>query len=124
VLIVDDTQDNRDLYAEYLRYRGWDVLLAENGRDGFALAAQHGVDAVVMDLAMPVVDGWETIRRMKATAATAGIPIVALTGHVGEDAMRRALDAGCDLYLTKPCLPEALFEALRRLLRTPRGREP
>jgi two-component system, cell cycle response regulator DivK len=101
VLIVDDTQDNRDLYAEYLRYKGWDVLLAVDGKEGLALVAEQGVHAIVMDLAMPLVDGWEAMRRLKATPATSSIPIIALTGHVGDDAMQRAFDAGCDVYLVR-----------------------
>lgn len=116
VLVVDDVLDNLDLYAEYLAFKGWAVSTAENGHDALELAKKTKLDAIVMDLALPGVDGWEVTRLLKADAKTRGVPIVALTGHAETAHRRRALDAGCDLYVTKPYLPQDLENALRTLL--------
>lgn len=116
VLVVDDVRDNLDLYAEYLAFKGWAVSTAENGHDALELAKKTKLDVIVMDLALPLVDGWEVTRLLKADARTRSVPIVALTGHAEIAHRRRALDAGCDLYVTKPYLPQDLEQALRELL--------
>ncbi len=116
VLVVDDVADNRDIYAEYLRFKGYDVVTAEDGRRALEAAASHELDIIVMDLALPVLDGWETTRRLKANARTRDIPVVALTAHDEPTYQRRALEAGCEVCLTKPHLPEELDATILRVL--------
>ncbi len=125
ILIVDDFEDNRAMYAEYLRYSGFDVVEASNGAEAIALAIATKPDAVIMDLSLPVLDGWEATRRLKADARTCHIPVVALTGHALEGHSQGAREAGCDCFLAKPCLPETLLSAVKELLardpESPRG---
>jgi len=116
VLIVEDQQDLRRLYVEHLTLSGFDVLEAGNGADAIHVAASHEPDVVLMDLGLPVVDGWEATRRLKADARTAHIPVVALTAHDGSGELRQATSAGCDWFIPKPCPPDALLAELRRVL--------
>jgi CheY-like chemotaxis protein len=120
VLIVDDFEDNRAMYAEYLRYSGFEVIEASNGVEAIDRARDGSPDVVVMDLSLPVLDGWEATRRLKADARTRHIPVVALTGHALEGHSQGAREAGCDWFLAKPCLPETLLSTLNELL----SREP
>jgi two-component system, cell cycle response regulator DivK len=120
VLIVDDFEDNRAMYAEYLRYSGFEVIEASNGVEAIDRAREGSPDVVVMDLSLPVLDGWEATRRLKADARTRNIPVVALTGHALEGHSQGAREAGCDWFLAKPCLPETLLSTLNELL----SREP
>ncbi len=120
VLIVDDFEDNRAMYAEYLRYSGFEVIEASNGVEAIDRARDASPDVVVMDLSLPVLDGWEATRRLKADARTQHIPVVALTGHALEGHSQGAREAGCDWFLAKPCLPETLLGTLNELL----SREP
>lgn len=117
ILLVDDAQVTRDLYAEYLLYSGLRVALAVDGDHGLWKVLMLSPDLVVMDLAMPGIDGWEATRQLKAHPRTKDIPVIALTGHVSEDNLRRAREVGADLVLTKPCTPDELLAAIRRLLR-------
>lgn len=116
VLIVDDFEDNRAMYAEFLRYSGYEVVEATNGLEAIQKATALVPDLIVMDLSLPVLDGWEATRRIKGDARTRHIPIVALTGHALEGHSQGAREAGCDGFLAKPCLPETLLETVRRLL--------
>jgi CheY-like chemotaxis protein len=116
VLIVDDFEDNRAMYAEYLRYSGFEVIEASNGVEAIEQATGASPDVVVMDLSLPVLDGWEATRRLKADARTRHIPVVALTGHALEGHSQGAREAGCDWFLAKPCLPETLLGTLNDLL--------
>ena len=116
VLIVDDAQVTRDLYAEYLLYSGLRVALAVDGDHGLWKVLMLSPDLVVMDLAMPGIDGWEATRQLKAHPRTKHIPVIALTGHVSEENLRRARDVGADLVLTKPCTPDELLSQIRKLL--------
>ena len=116
VLIVDDFEDNRVMYAEFLRFSGYEVSEASNGLEAVQMAAALRPDLVVMDLSLPVLDGWEATRRLKENPSTRGIPVVALTGHAFEAHSRGAKDAGCDGFLAKPCLPETLLDTVRRIL--------
>jgi two-component system cell cycle response regulator DivK len=116
VLIVDDFEDNRAMYAEFLRFSGFEVEEATNGAEAIEKARETMPDVVVMDLSLPVLDGWEATRRIKADARTRHIPIVALTGHALEGHSQGARDAGCDEFLAKPCLPESLLATVKRLL--------
>ena len=116
VLVVDDFEDNRAMYAEFLRYSGFDVTEASNGAEAIEKATALRPDVVIMDLSLPIVDGWEATRRLKAEPRTRDIPIVALTGHALEGHSQGAREAGCNRFLAKPCLPETLLETLRELL--------
>lgn len=116
VLVVDDSEDNRDVYAQYLRFSGFRVEMAVDGVEAVEKAASLRPDVIVMDLAMPRLDGWEAARRIKAAPATSHVPIIALTGNADSESKRRTQEAGCSGYLTKPCLPDVLVSEIRRLL--------
>ncbi|WPB74723.1 response regulator [Archangium violaceum] len=116
VLIVDDYQDAREMYAEYLEYSGYRVAEARNGLEAVEKAFALHPDVILMDLSLPVLDGWEATRRLKSDARTRSIPVVALTGHALDGHSREAHDAGCDAYVTKPCLPDALVREVQRVL--------
>ena len=117
VLVVDDFEDNRSMYAVYLTYSGYEVIEAADGREAVEVAGQRLPDVVVMDLSLPVMDGWEATRRLKADARTRHIPVIALTGHALAGHSRDAREAGCDAFLAKPCLPEMLVEKVEELMR-------
>jgi two-component system cell cycle response regulator DivK len=116
VLLVDDYPDARDMYAEYLEYSGYDVVQAANGMEALQRAVDDQPDIILMDLSLPVMDGWEATRRLKANARTAAIPVVALTGHALAGISEGAKKAGCDSFVTKPCLPEDLVKEIKRIL--------
>ena len=116
VLIVDDYPDAREMYSEYLQYSGFDVIEAENGMEALTKAAEKAPDIILMDLSLPVMDGWEATRRLKADDRTASIPVVALTGHALAGISEGAKRAGCDAFVTKPCLPEDLVKEIRKVL--------
>lgn len=119
VLVVDDFPDNREMYAEYLRFAGFRVEEAKNGREALDKATDNPPDAVVMDLSLPEMDGWEATRRLKADPRTRHARVIAVTGHALKGHNRSALEAGCDAFVTKPCLPEELVRHLRELLEAP-----
>lgn len=116
ILLVEDQADLRQLYAQQLALSGFDVIEAENGADAIAHTTSHGPDVVLMDLSLPVVDGWEATRRLKNDQRTAHIPVVALTAHDGSGELQRATRAGCDWFVPKPCPPAALIVEVRRVL--------
>jgi CheY-like chemotaxis protein len=116
VLVVDDFDDNRSMYAVYLTYSGYDVLEAADGREAVETAGIKMPDLIVMDLSLPVMDGWEATRRLKANERTRHIPIIVLTGHAVAGQARDARKAGADAFLAKPCLPEMLVEKVQELL--------
>jgi CheY-like chemotaxis protein len=116
VLVVDDYPDAREMYMEYLEYSGFDVIEASNGMEAIQRAADSAPDIILMDLSLPVMDGWEATRRLKADKKTAEIPVVALTGHALAGISEGAKKAGCDAFVTKPCLPEDLVVEIRRVL--------
>lgn len=116
VLLVDDYPDAREMYSEYLQYSGFEVIEASNGMEAIQRAVDDAPDIILMDLSLPVMDGWEATRRLKADARTAGIPIVALTGHALAGISDGAKKAGCDAFVTKPCLPEDLVQEIRKVL--------
>jgi two-component system cell cycle response regulator DivK len=116
VLIVEDQQDLRLLYVEHLTMSGFDVIEAANGADAISQTTSYLPDVVLMDLSLPVIDGWEATRRLKADARTAHIPVVALTAHDGSGELQRATRAGCDWFVPKPCPPDALITEIRRVL--------
>ena len=118
ILVVDDYQDAREMYAEYLQYSGFRVAEAKNGNEAVAQARSLKPDLILMDLSLPGMDGWEATRVLKADDATKHIPIVALTGHALAGASEGARKAGCDSFVTKPCLPDDLVVEVRRMLNT------
>ena len=115
VLLVDDSQDERDMYTKQLEATGYRVQVAENGEDALQRVAAEVPDVVIMDLAMPVLDGWEATRRLKESHP--GVPVIVLSGHTGGEEGRRAKEAGSDVLLTKPFGPEALELAVRIVLK-------
>jgi CheY-like chemotaxis protein len=116
VLLVDDYPDAREMYSEYLKYSGFEVVEASNGMEAIQRAVDDAPDIILMDLSLPVMDGWEATRRLKADERTAGIPVVALTGHALAGISQGAREAGCDAFVTKPCLPEDLVKEIRKVL--------
>lgn len=116
VLLVEDQDDLRQLYARQLVVSGFDVIEAQNGADAINQTTAYKPDVVLMDLSLPVIDGWEATRRLKDDAATAHIPVVALTAHDGSGELQRATRAGCDWFVPKPCPPDALIAEVRRVI--------
>jgi CheY-like chemotaxis protein len=116
VLLVDDYVDAREMYMEYLEYTGFEVVQASNGTEALKEAVASNPDIILMDLSLPVMDGWEATRRLKADQRTAHIPVVALTGHALAGYSEGAKQAGCDGFVTKPCLPEELVKEIRKVL--------
>lgn len=116
VLVVDDFAAGRDLSAEYLQYRGYEVETAEDGAKAIQKAREFLPDAILMDLSLPEVDGWEATRRLRADDLTKDIKIIALTAHALETEKDRALEAGCNEVVTKPVVPRDLEEVVRRQL--------
>jgi len=115
-LLVDDYPDAREMYAEYLDFSGFEVIEAANGMEALQRAADTQPDIVLMALSLPVMDGWEATRRLKADKRTEHIPVVALTGHALAGISEGAKKAGCDAFVTKPCLPEDLVKEIRKVL--------
>ena len=124
VLLVEDNEDNRFIYATALRYVGYEVIEAVSGRQGIERARDQQPDLILMDISIPDVDGWEATIVLKADPLTRAIPIIAVTAHVLPGDERRSMEAGCDGYLAKPVAPATLIaEVDRRLGRVsfPRG---
>jgi len=115
ILVVDDDPDCRLIYSDYLRSQGWQVFTAGDGRAAIDKARELRPDALVLDLAMPRVDGWTVMKELRGSSWTSTIPIVVLTaiGSTRDD----AFETGCDAFLAKPCPPETLLLQLRGLLR-------
>jgi len=122
ILLVEDQSDLRQLYARQLALCGYDVIEARDGAEAVAHTTASAPDVVLMDLSLPVMDGWEATRQLKTDGRTAHIPVVALTAHDGAGELQRATSAGCDWFVPKPCPPDALIAEVRRVLATgPRG---
>jgi CheY-like chemotaxis protein len=116
ILVVDDFEDNRAMYVEYLQFQGYRVVEAINGEEAVQRTQELLPSVVVMDLSLPVMDGWEATRRIKADPRTSQIRVIALTGHAEPAHAQKALDAGCDDFVAKPCLPENLLAKIREHL--------
>lgn len=116
VLVVEDYQDAREMYAAYLSFSGYRVAEATNGLEAIEKTIELMPDIILMDLALPRMDGWEATRRLKLDERTRHIPIVALTGHALAGFAEGARQAGCDAFVTKPCLPDALVAEIQRML--------
>jgi two-component system cell cycle response regulator DivK len=116
VLVVDDYSDAREMYAEWLRVCGYRVAVAGTVGEALALARRDAPAAILMDLSLPGVDGFEATRQLKADVRTRHVPVLALSGHVGADTARRALAAGCDAFLVKPTPVQDVVAELERLV--------
>ena len=116
VLLVEDNEDNRTVYRTILEHFGYQVIEARNGEDGIRMARDAHPDLILMDISIPVIDGWEATRRIKANPGTAHIPIIALSAHAMAGDREKALDAGCDDYDTKPVELPRLLGKVRALL--------
>jgi two-component system cell cycle response regulator DivK len=114
VLLIDDHAASRRGYAEYLSSCGYDVLEAADGATGLTMAVTCSPDVIVLDLALPDIDGWSLARELRGAPATSAVPIIAFTGADLPHERASALRAGCDFHLAKPCSPPALLDALRR----------
>jgi CheY-like chemotaxis protein len=116
VLVVDDNADGRDIVCCVLASAGLATMEATNGHDALAQVREYLPDVVVLDLALPGIDGWEVARILKQEPRTAGVRVLGFTAHAEKGALRRALEAGCDAILTKPCPPKTLVQGVRDLL--------
>jgi CheY-like chemotaxis protein len=123
ILLVEDNEMNRDMLSRRLERKGFRVLLAVDGQGGMEMAGSHRPDLVLMDMSLPVLDGWEATRRLKAAPATRGIPVIALTAHAMSGDRERALEAGCDDYDTKPIELPRLLGKMEALLGAARPAE-
>ncbi|MET0403504.1 MAG: response regulator [Cystobacter sp.] len=123
-LVVDDYDDAREMYAEYLEFLGYEVETARNGQEAVDRARESHPDVILMDLSLPVVSGWEATQQLKSDAATRDIPVMALTGHVFDEASDRARDAGCDDFVPKPALPATVATRIQALLRKTGSKPP
>ena len=115
ILLVEDNELNRDMLTRRLKRKGFTVLCAENGQEGIDVAKSKNPDIILMDLSLPVVDGWTAAERLKADATTKPIPIIALTAHAMKGDRERALEVGCDDYDTKPIDLERLLDKINTL---------
>jgi two-component system cell cycle response regulator DivK len=123
ILLVEDNEMNRDMLSRRLLRRGYEVLIALDGESGLTLAESEVPNLILMDMSLPILDGWEATRRLKAMPATQHIPIIALTAHAMSSDRDKALEAGCDDYDTKPIELQRLLEKIEALLGAPRAGE-
>jgi CheY-like chemotaxis protein len=122
ILLVEDNEMNRDMLSRRLTRNGFEIAIAVNGQEGLDKAASERPDLILMDLSLPVMDGWEATRQIKANAATRAIPVIALTAHAMADDKAKALAAGCDDFDTKPVELPRLLQKINALLEaTPAG---
>ncbi len=116
VLIVEDNEMNRDMLSRRLSRKGYEVVVAVDGGEGITMAGTETPDIILMDMSLPVVDGWEATRRLKAAAETQQIPVIALTAHAMSTDRDKALEAGCDDFDTKPVELPRLLQKIEQLL--------
>ena len=121
ILIVEDNEMNRDMLSRRLERRGYEVILAMDGRLGLAVARTESPDLILMDMSLPEIDGWEVARRLKSDDTTRSIPVIALTAHAMMSDRQKALEAGCDDYDTKPVEFERLLTKIQTMLRNGSG---
>ncbi len=121
ILIVEDNDMNRDMLSRRLERKGYSVVMAVDGAEGVARAASESPDLILMDMSLPVLDGWEATRRIKADAATARIPVIALTAHAMSGDRDQTIQAGCDDYDTKPIDLARLLGKIEAQLSRTRG---
>lgn len=116
VLVADDFTDGREMIVAFFEQLGFRVFAARDGAEAVTIAGRELPDAIVMDVSMPGVDGIAATRLLKATERTRSIPVIACSGHAFQETEREAREAGCDAFLTKPCLPDVLVDTIRQLL--------
>jgi len=116
ILLVEDNEMNRDMLSRRLSRKGFEVVIAEDGQKGLESAQSETPDLILMDMSLPVLDGWEATRRLKASPVTKGIPIIALTAHAMAGDKEKSLEAGCDDYDTKPIDLPRLLQKIQQLL--------
>jgi len=116
ILLVEDNEMNRDMLSRRLRRRGFEVALAVDGAEAVASARADAFDLILMDMSLPVIDGWEATRQLRAAPETATVPIIALTAHAMDGDQERARAAGCDDYDTKPVDLDRLVGKMHALL--------
>jgi len=118
ILLVEDNEMNRDMLTRRLQRRGYEVLIAIDGEQGVAEAQTQEPDLILMDMSLPVLDGWEATRRLKGAAETRAIPVIALTAHAMSGDRDKALEAGCDDFDTKPVEFDRLLGKIEAMLNT------
>ena len=116
ILLVEDNEMNRDMLTRRLEHKGFEVVIAIDGKAGIDMASSANPDIILMDLSLPVIDGWEATRQIKANPATQSIPVIALTAHAMAGDEQKALEAGCDDYDTKPVNLNSLLDKIESLL--------
>jgi CheY-like chemotaxis protein len=116
ILLVEDNEMNRDMLSRRLTRKGYDVVVGEDGQVGLDLASSEHPDIILMDMSLPIIDGWEATRRLKAAPETATIPVIALTAHAMAGDRDKAIEAGCDDYDTKPVELDRLLGKIESLL--------
>jgi CheY-like chemotaxis protein len=116
ILIVEDNEMNRDMLSRRLQRRGYETVIAVDGAQGVAMASSAAPDLILMDMSLPIMDGWEATRQIKANSTTSEIPVIALTAHAMSDDREKALAAGCDDYDTKPIEIDRLMSKIDALL--------
>ena len=116
MLLVEDNEMNRDMLSRRLKRKGFDVVLAVDGQQGLDIARSHSPDLILLDMSLPVKDGWQVAAELKADPALQHIPVIALTAHAMADDRQRALSAGCDDYDTKPVDLPRLLSKMQSLL--------
>jgi len=118
ILLVEDNEMNRDMLSRRLKKKGFDVVMAFDGKRGVEMASEESPDIILLDMSLPVMDGWEAAKHLKASNATKSIPIIALTAHAMAGDRDKALGAGCDDYDTKPVDIKRLLEKIEGWLNT------
>jgi two-component system, cell cycle response regulator DivK len=119
ILLVEDNEMNRDMLSRRLERRGFTVIIAADGEVGLQLARSVTPDLILMDMSLPIIDGWEATRQLKADPATAKIPVIALTAHAMAEDRAKAMAAGCDDFDTKPVELPRLLAKIDAMLQTP-----
>lgn len=121
LLLVEDNEMNRDMLSRRLQRRGYEVIIAVDGVEGLEMALNESPDLILMDMSLPLLDGWEATRRLKSMPETSSIPVLALTAHAISGDREKALDTGCDDYDTKPIEFQRLLEKIQKLLKAMPG---
>ncbi|HEV8132320.1 MAG TPA: response regulator [Acidobacteriota bacterium] len=116
ILVVEDNEMNRDMLSRRLQRRGYEVIMALDGSEGIEMATTENPDLILMDMSLPVIDGWEATRRLKSAPGTGSIPIIALTAHAMAGDREKAMEAGCDDYDSKPIELPRLLSKIEAIL--------
>jgi CheY-like chemotaxis protein len=116
VLLVEDNEDNRVVYSTILQYFGYAVVEAADGKEGIRMAQEHHPDIILMDISIPLLDGWQATEQLKGDVATSSIPVIALTAHAMPEDRLKSRTCGFDAYLAKPCEPRRVVEEVQRFI--------